>query len=198
MYPFPAQKRKISQGRKNPYLLERNRIVRKPRGHFLNLKPQFPPNSSLGSLAKSLFLVHTHSSRQVDGLSLLARRILTDESPRIAERSPWLSSFSPLFSHAYTTEKECVLSALSPLCLELKSWPMSCHMSTLARVRFWPEATYFVSVKVQIIFFELNLSYFSIYHICKHPFPVRPDWWIRTGFGGTDRIHLSNIFHLDI
>ena len=33
---------------------------------------------------------------------------------------------------------------------------------------------------------------------CKHPFPVRPDWWVRIGFRGASRIHLSNIFHLDI
>ena len=33
---------------------------------------------------------------------------------------------------------------------------------------------------------------------CKHPFPVRPDWWVRTEIGGASQIHLSNMFHLDI
>ena len=33
---------------------------------------------------------------------------------------------------------------------------------------------------------------------CKHPFPVQLDWWVRIEFEDASRIHLSNIFYLDI
>ena len=42
---------------------------------------------------------------------------------------------------------------------------MSCHVSTLAPVRFWQEAIYSVSFQVQIISHELNPSHFSNFKV---------------------------------
>ena len=44
-------------------------------------------------------------------------------------------------------------------------WPTSCHVSTLAQVRFWPEATHFASVQVPIVSHELNPIHFLTFEI---------------------------------
>ena len=38
---------------------------------------------------------------------------------------------------------------------------MSCHVSTHAQVRFWPEVIYFISIQVHIISHKLDSSHFS-------------------------------------
>ena len=83
-------------------------------------------------------------------------------------RKPWLSSFSILLSLTIKTKKWALFALiplLSQLKLKLDVWPTSCHVSTLARVRLWPEATHSASVQVQIISHELNPSHFPIFKI---------------------------------
>ena len=79
-----------------------------------------------------------------------------------------LSPSSLFLSHSQNQEK-WDLFPLCPFCsnliFKLREWPKSCHMSTLARVCFCPKTIYFVSVQVQIIFYDINLSYFQIYQI---------------------------------
>ena len=69
-----------------------------------------------------------------------------------------------VLSLSIKTRKNGLFLALIPLLSQLKFkldvWPMSCHVSTLVRVRFLPEAIYFVSVQVKIISHELNSSHF--------------------------------------
>ena len=83
--------------------------------------------------------------------------------------SHWLSYFPLLPSLSRSRPRNGLFFALIPflskLKLKLDVWPMSCHVSTLARVRFWPKATHPVSVQVQIISHELNASHFSTFKI---------------------------------
>ena len=53
-----------------------------------------------------------------------------------------------------------IIPLLSQLKFKLDVWTTSCHVSTLVRVRFWPEAIYFIFVQVQIISHELDSSDF--------------------------------------
>ena len=78
-------------------------------------------------------------------------------------RKPWLSSFSLLLFPS-VKKKNWAPLALIPLLPQLKFkldvWPMSCHVSTIVRVRFWPKVIYCILVQVQIISHELNSSRF--------------------------------------
>ena len=135
--PFPAQKRKISQGRKDPYLLEHRRNLRKLRGHFLNLKPLISRTPHLDPRQNPTFSAPTHIPRRCDELSFLARRIPTDETPWIVERSSLLFSFSSSLSLSLTRtqqQKNVIFFPSFPFLFKSKSWPTLRHMSKLTWV----------------------------------------------------------------
>ena len=113
-----------------------------------------------------MFPVPTPSPHQVDELSFLARRIPTNGTPWIEERSfhsfflfsPSLTLPLTFFSNPKMGDPPNELFFFSFYALDM--WLTSRHVSLLAWVPFCPEIIYFVPVQVQYILNELNLSYF--------------------------------------
>ena len=91
-----AHRMENNQSRKNPYLLEHRKNSRKSYGHFLNPKPLISRTPRLNPWRNLVFLVPTRSPRRVDELLFLARRIPTDGTLWIEERSFDFSFFFSL------------------------------------------------------------------------------------------------------
>ena len=75
---FPTQKWKINRVGRILYLLERRKICRKSREHFLNPKPLISRTPCLDPRRNPAFSIPTRSSRRCDELSFLSRRTSTD------------------------------------------------------------------------------------------------------------------------
>ena len=110
--------------------------------------------------------IPTRSSRRVDELSFLVRRISTDRTSWIEERSLALSHFLSLTFRTNLILGDISLKSdfFSPF-YTLDVWLMLRHVFHLARVPFCPETIYFVLVQVQIILYELYLNYYPTFKI---------------------------------
>ena len=119
--------------------------------------------------------------RQYDELLFSARRKPTNKTSQILEGSLWLSYFSLLLSLSLDQTRKIgfffsLIPLLSQLKFKLDMWPMSCHVSTFVQVQFWPEATHFASVQVQITSHETNSSQFPTSDIFVNNIVLRSHW----------------------
>ena len=129
-----------------------------------------------------MFSIPTCSPHRVDEISFLARRILTDGTSWIEERSLDFF-FSCSLSRFSSQQKYDILCPKSPFKHLFVNFKYLAHVvcgPRLIRDYFCPETIYFVQVQVSFILNELYLIYFTLSRFfskisflgsTKHPTP---------------------------